>query len=681
MALPSQQDHAYSKPDSLTDDYGGLEAHNMPEKEAMLSKHPKDNISQSRIKRGRKRSKFLSIRYIVPLLTLSIQTILLSFLWIFFAVTSRAPVALPDSIARAVKVNAQPVLMVVSLFATVISIVSSFLFTRSIRYSLGRFLSGPLPISFFNFGAAVKLSRKKPVIAFKSFAWTFSSIVLVMSTASQTASWTTLLTPKEIPVTAALQGFELDISSEAFGSLMLANRDVVTPEFFAHSLPLVTQSGATAASTRFSQPSILNFNQLSYINSTSGTLPATWMPWVTPSTSARGSSIPASISFGAFRPSISTLDREPFPVSFSLTQQGFTSRVECRSATLSGTSRPSIFLSSATETVGEDVPGATPQNITVSMMTTGCTGDGYTSLNYDGSNAGNNAGLVRGRPVFTNAARDAVFGTSCAVVGGDGRPHWDLILVGTGRYSFMGNTICSLWPLTTSVDVEYQDASSFFNSSFPSFINHTRVTNETSAPWLGQFATDIFLQGVVGEGQSTAGSSLGDVIRGFVVGPDGSQVDQALVPRVLEAYVRGVLEFSVTLLRTAYSSSNNGLYPNSASEIPENLRRPLNGTYVTETIGCIVGLTSIFVIIFSMWWTSRVSWKTAGGRGPALTEAEDRAQTFFDPDDLLHVITASRAGGLTHVDFLGYDEKPDEWERTVGIKLGSASYGVGFVTQ
>ena len=73
----------------------------------------------------RKRSKFLSIRYITPVLAISIQTALLSFLWIFFGVTSRNPVALPDPIARAVKVNSQPVLMVVSLFATAISIVSS----------------------------------------------------------------------------------------------------------------------------------------------------------------------------------------------------------------------------------------------------------------------------------------------------------------------------------------------------------------------------------------------------------------------------------------------------------------------------------------------------------------------------------------------------------------------------
>ncbi|KAJ2919793.1 hypothetical protein MD484_g534, partial [Candolleomyces efflorescens] len=131
----SSQDHAYSKQVPLGDDYGGLEASSMLEKEAMLNNEPGDNISSSRIRRGRKRSKFLSIRYITPVLAISIQTALLSFLWIFFGVTSRNPVALPDPIARAVKVNSQPVLMVVSLFATAISIVSSFLFTRSLRCS------------------------------------------------------------------------------------------------------------------------------------------------------------------------------------------------------------------------------------------------------------------------------------------------------------------------------------------------------------------------------------------------------------------------------------------------------------------------------------------------------------------------------------------------------------------
>lgn len=87
------------------------------------------------------------------------------------------------------------------------------------------------------------------------------------------------------------------------------------------------------------------------------------------------------------------------------------------------------------------------------------------------------------------------------------------------------------------------------------------------------------------------------------------------------------------------------------------------------------------MIIVSTWWTSRNSWKTAGGKGSAPTEAENKAYTFFDPDNLLHVITASRAGGLADAEFLDYDEKPDEWQETVAIRLGEAPYGVGFVTK
>lgn len=42
----------------------------------------------------------------------------------------------------------------------------------------------------------------------------------------------------------------------------------VPPELFGNSLGFVTQSGASAVGTQFSVPTILNFNQMSYVNST-----------------------------------------------------------------------------------------------------------------------------------------------------------------------------------------------------------------------------------------------------------------------------------------------------------------------------------------------------------------------------------------------------------------------------
>jgi hypothetical protein len=101
--------------------------------------------------------------------------------------------------------------------------------------------------------------------------------------------WATLLTPKRVTLEAPMEGFELDLASPDFQNLMVDNRNVVTPgtytfsviwyifliwmtnftDLLANVMPLVEASGSTAISTRFSLPSILNFNQISYINSTS----------------------------------------------------------------------------------------------------------------------------------------------------------------------------------------------------------------------------------------------------------------------------------------------------------------------------------------------------------------------------------------------------------------------------
>lgn len=123
----------------------------------------------------------------------------------------------------------------------------------------------------------------------------------------------------------------------------------------------------------------------------------------------------------------------------------------------------------------------------------------------------------------------------------------DLIIAGAGKYSFMNSTICSIRPTTSFVDVHYQDTSALFNSSFPSLINGTRSWREAPAPWLGSFAVDLFIRGVVDQGQSTRGSAVGDVVRSFAGPVDTAQLDATLVPKVLEAYIRGVLEFSLTV--------------------------------------------------------------------------------------------------------------------------------------
>ncbi|RXW23932.1 hypothetical protein EST38_g1917 [Candolleomyces aberdarensis] len=686
-------DHGYSKVAQA--EYDDSSAKKRPMSTAMTSEKEsmmRNPIAYPKVRKmtGQRPSKWSSIRFSMPILVIAVHVALLIFLYAFFIITSYNPVPLPESAALYAKMHQQVVILVVSIIGTAIGLLSTSFMASAIYYSLNRFLTGPNPVPLWNLNAALTLSNESFILSWQRWGWSLASILLYICITLQTASWTTLLSPKDVPVKAGLSGFELDLTSEEFRRLMQANQQVVTPELFANSLSLIAQAGSTAASTKFSLPSILNFNQLSYINSTGGTLPATWTPWISTTTSSSGDSIPPSIRITDLNSNVNARRRGLFPVSFNLTQQGFTSRVECRPVSLTGTTRPSAVVSSLNRsdpTVALDLAAGS--------ITVGCTGDGYTTLKYDGTSNGTTGEVVRSNVVLTNAAGDGVFAAPCGVDDGNGGVYWDIIIAGAGKYSFMNSTICSVWPTTTFVDVHYQDTSALFNSSFPSLINGTRSWREKPAPWLGSFATDLFIRGVVEQGQSTRGSAVGDVIRSFVGPPDAAQLDSTLVPQVLEAYIRGVLEFSLTLLRSAYSTSNSRLVPNSGGQLPENLRVPLNGTYETATVGwsqdidpgaaaatlvapTIISLTSILIVLVTMFCTSRAGWKAAMARIPK-SEADERANGWFNPGDLLHIIAASRAGGLSEVPFPEYDDDLEGWSSSVNLRFAKVGEGSGLV--
>ena len=133
-------------------------------------------------------------------------------------------------------------------------------------------------------------------------------------------------------------------------------------DLLTNVMPLVEASGSTAISTRFSLPSILNFNQISYINSTStfiffkyhmclyslidGIMPASYSQLQSQALTAWGSIVPANVL-------IEKLTNRPtgFPMSFSMTQQGFTSDISCKQQELDATSSPSMQILSASQPV------------------------------------------------------------------------------------------------------------------------------------------------------------------------------------------------------------------------------------------------------------------------------------------------------------------------------------------
>ncbi|PPQ87167.1 hypothetical protein CVT24_007316 [Panaeolus cyanescens] len=121
--------------------------------------------------------------------------------------------------------------------------------------------------------------------------------------------------------------------------------------------------------------------------------------------------------------------------------------------------------------------------------------------------------------------------------------------------------------------------------------------------------------------------------------------------QILAQYIRAVLEFSVTVLRTVYTQDNNQLFPGGVSVIPPNMRATTNGTYFASTIGwnvdpdaavgillapTLVSLAAIGVIV----WTLISRHREGHGR------QEHECNYHFDPTDILHIISAASAGGL-----------------------------------
>lgn len=91
----------------------------------------------------------------------------------------------------------------------------------------------------------------------------------------------------------------------------------------------------------------------------------------------------------------------------------------------------------------------------------------------------------------------------------------DLVLTGSGIYKQFGTVICSVFPKITNITVDYSINSKLFNSTSPNFLNSSHpVISSMDAPWLGDFATNIFLQGLY-VGQGIVGNSMGDSILAF----------------------------------------------------------------------------------------------------------------------------------------------------------------------
>ncbi|CAA7267201.1 unnamed protein product [Cyclocybe aegerita] len=582
------------------------------------------------------RPKWLSPYYLIPTTVLVVHTLLLVCSWTFFSITISRPAALSPGIALHVRDHIQSVTMVVTLVASFISLVSTALYTRSILYSLARFLEGG--VSLYTIASATRIAEPSPLKDFTRPTWTIAALLLTLAVNSQTAGWTTLLLPKQIEITSPMTGFELDMKSPGFKRLVEDNKDIINADLFSRVIPITEASGGTAVSTHFNLPSILNFNHFSWTNSTLGVMPVALEEIESSILSVQGENIPVNVK-------IHRKENTPrgFPVRFSMTQQGFTAQVSCQQRNLDANTRPSIRLRSQLDRLF-DSP------VTLAQLEVVCPTASSATFS---------------EPVLTSTNVDALFGISCPVIQINGGRRWDLILAGSGIYSAIKTTVCSVWPLLDLVNVDYDDNTFVFNSSFPSFINGSIPWSYDEAPWIGDFALSVFLRGLR-VGQSTTGNSMGDTVLTFL---SSVQNDPDALSQILAEYTRGVLELSVTMLRMVFTQYGNGLYPGGSSTIPESMRLNINGTHRATTIGWHQARETAASVLIAPTFVSVVSIliivATLASKG---RNREPEASHYFDPGDILHIISASAAGGMK-TELTPYHEDTVESSEHVQIKL------------
>jgi hypothetical protein len=113
----------------------------------------------------------------------------------------------------------------------------------------------------------------------------------------------------------------------------------------------------------------------------------------------------------------------------------------------------------------------------------------------------------------------------------------DLVLIGSGMYTQFGMVVCSVFPKITTVAVDYSINSKLFNSTSPNFLNSSHpVISSMDAPWLGDFSTNIFLQGLY-VGQGILGNSMGDSILAFWQAlPNPAEVANEVIVSYLRRY-------------------------------------------------------------------------------------------------------------------------------------------------
>ncbi|KAJ7612943.1 hypothetical protein DFH06DRAFT_1344854 [Mycena polygramma] len=200
----------------------------------------------------------------------------------------------------------------------------------------------------------------------------------------------------------------------------------------------------------------------------------------------------------------------------------------------------------------------------------------------------------------------------------------------TGLYSYMSAVSCTVFPKITTVSADYTSEGN---------IDTELIAAETSSDPPAEFSFSTIMDMFsVSQGVSThvVGNQISAVLRTL---PSSNWTDADLIQR--EAYFRGVIEFSGSLLRTCLSETVTPF----ADGIPANITRPTSGVFRTETLSWSFATAPTRVILLPTTLLALAS-ITVIVDAWVQNPGQMHRRFDFDATNPLHLMAAAAAGGL-----------------------------------
>ncbi|KAJ6474867.1 hypothetical protein C8R45DRAFT_1103010 [Mycena sanguinolenta] len=534
------------------------------------------------------------------------QMILLITAWGFFGVVqTRKFIALPDSTAIWVNAHTRLVTFIFTMISTGLSFCSSFLFSWGVRQSITLRLRGDgMPL--VEFISSVKISSQSVTTDAQNRKWTAMSIAVLILTVVQTSCWSGLITPSQIDFEAPLNGTEIDLTNARLQSLQSTGAldfCVFKTADLASFYVGQTESGYAALKGDIGLTGILTLMDQAFNHSTSGILPQTLYPVNTSSwfPSPNIETIPQNIDTDVDLPEgLSSF-------SYTVTQQGFSADVSCEFGDLPADT-------TVQPVVAEDI------GVTLYTMSSTCVSPAVPQ------------GPVSSTLAYTTGDPNYILMVAC----GADSDTYTLIFQGLGTlYEFMHTMICTVAPKVTSVRVDY---------SANGAINSTQWTDGVAVDATGPAGltalTTIYEMMLFAQGTRT--NVVGDEIKTVIAEVD-SQPQDDLVLEAVEEYIRGVTEYSGSVLRACLSAPN-GAFPEG---VPEDMAIHTTGTLHGQIVGWReISLDTFYVMIPGTLVAIATIWVVLSTLAQYSGNSEGGP---FDPANIMHIVTASAAGGLPNV--------------------------------